>query len=291
MGTGNVTTNNSAFTAYSFNGTNNTAFNITNSTAVSDGYTAITVYYNDSATNTGSASIIFYIDNTPPSSVIGLKNSSNNGRYQPSSAQVIEVLVTDALKTNDTITLNYMTHGNQTWLTKTMTGTPGTSTVYATTIDTSGLINDEYVLYYITGVDNATNSISSSVGGSTSSQLANITISQYCGNNGTALAYCSYNGWQGLTTGAINTFQEVHWSTNQLSGASSLSGNYNISNVLSSISSKYSFVYYHNTSTTTPWTSYDPNIAWNLNTLRFGNNTNTEYNINVTTAGAVIRIA
>jgi hypothetical protein len=275
MGSSNVTTNNSAFTAYSFNGTNNTAFSIANSTAVSDGYFAITFYYNDSATNTGSASIAFYIDNTPPSSVIGLKNSST-GTYQPSSTQVIEVLVTDVLKTNDTITLYYMTNINQTWLTKTMTGTPGTSTTYSTTIDTSKLSNDMYVIYYITGSDNATNSITN--GGSASSPLANITIDQYCGNNGTALTYCKHSG-------AITWFELWLPQGSIMNTWSSLSGNRTAPKVLESISGTYSYLYYYNT---TSWISYDPSVPWSQSDLKYMNNTNNyPYWINMTSTGTI----
>jgi hypothetical protein len=275
MGSGNVTTNNSAFIAYSFNGTNDTAFSIANNTAVSDGYVAITVYYNDSATNTGSASIAFYIDNTPPT-VIALKNSST-GTYQPSSAQVIEILVTDA-KTNDTITFYYRANNwyNQTWLTKTMTGTPGTSTTYSTTIDTSELSNDMYLMYYITGSDNATNSITN--GGSASSPLTNITIDQYCGNNGTLLSYCEH-------------LKSAIWPPLWLSPGfimntwSSLGGNMTVPKVLESISGKYSYVYYYNG---TSWASYNPSYTWSQSDLKYMNNTNNlPYSINMTSTGTI----
>jgi len=298
MGTGNLTINSTYFNAtvsgapYFFNGTlnNNTAFSFRNTSMIPDGYIAVTINYTDNATNTGQTTVYFYVDNTPPSSAVGLKNSSL-GRYQPSSAQVIQVSVTDALKTNGSITLNYRTNNNQTWLTQTMSGTAGTTTAYSTTIDTSGLINDEYVLYYISGIDNATNSITAAVGGSSSSPLANITIDYYCGNNGTDLAYCSCGGEPGQSCiAAINKYRKYEWATYQLSGTSLTE--YNISTVLNSISGKYSGVYHRNiSSTATPWLSYNPSIAWNLNTLRFGNNTDTGYYINVTAANAVIRIA
>jgi hypothetical protein len=301
-GSGNVSTNNTNFAIYAFTGANNTAFNISNSSVISGGIISIIVRYNDSAANEGNATVTFYIDNAAPSAVNGLTNSSF-GKYQRNSSQQVQVRIADVQQTNGSITLYYMLW-NHTFRNTQMTGTPGTSTTYTATIDTSdvdvgadldgdGLID---IPYYISGVDNATNPIAASSGGSgytASTQLANITIGQYCGNNGNALAYCSYDeGWSALTTGAVNKYHEVHWSTYQLGGASSLSSNYNITNVLSSIDGKFSFVYYRNTtSSTTPWISYDPTQAWWSNTLRFGNNTDTEYYINVTASGTVIRMS
>ena len=289
-------TGTNAYVVYSFSGANNTAFAIQNSTPISDGQITVTIGYADAAGNTHNVTIVFYKDTSGPTAAYGLTNSSN-GTYQSSSSQTVLVRVDDALQTNETIILHYYINGS--WFTTTMVGTPGTSTIYTATINTKANVSGygncdgkDCVPYYITGVDNATNLISAAVGGSASTNLSSIIIDEYCGNNGNALAYCSYDeGWKGITTGAINQFHEVHWSSWQLSGATSLNGDYNISNVLSSIDGKYSFVYYRNySSTTTPWLSYDPNIAWNLNTLRFGNNTDVVYYINITAPGAVIRI-
>ena len=216
-----------------------------------------------------------------------MKNSTY-GKYQAASSQVIEVRITDALQTNGTITLNYRTNINDTWLTKAMTGTVGTSTVYTVTLDTSRLTSDnQFVEYYITGIDNATNSITAAVGGSASSPLTNITIDFYCGNNGTSLSYCSRNelsttGWRETTLpteAIIETF-------------SSLSNNFNVSNVFTGINGKFNYTYYKNitSSGTIQWLTYDPNIAWSLNTLRFANNSNTEYWFYMNESNGVIRI-
>jgi len=305
MSSENITINGlnaSLYEVYSFTGANNSAFSIRNKSAINDGMLSVIIGYVDSVGNVQNVTMVFYKDTTGPTAAYGLSNSTF-GSYRANSTQIVRVKVVDALQTNKTITLHYAINssGCDKWFTVKMTGTPGTSTVYTATINTvanaSGYCRyqgREYVPYYITGVDNATNSISSAVGGTNDIPfLANITINPYCGNDGNALAYCSYDeGWQGLTTGAVNQYHEVHWSSYQLSGASSLNNDYNISNVLSSISGEYSFVYYRNySSSTTPWLSYDPNIAWNLNTLRFGNNTDVVYYINVTAPGAVIRIA
>jgi len=302
LGAGNVTTNSTNFVVNAFSGVNNTAYNITNNTVVANGIISIIVRYNDSAANEGNATVTFYIDNSAPSAVISITNSSL-GKYKRNSTQQVQVKVTDSVQTNESITLYYMLW-NHTFRNTQMTGTPGTSTTYTAVIDTSdvdvgaGLNGDGLIdiPYYISGVDNATNLIPTSLGGSwytAATQLANITIHLYCGNNGVALSYCSYDqGWTGFTTGAVRQYHEVHWSTYQLSGTSSLSSNYNISNVLSSIDGKYGFVYYRNySSTTTPWLSYDPSIAWSSSSLRFGNNTDVVYFINVTAAGTVIRIS
>jgi len=233
----------------------------------------------------------FYEDNTGPSAAVGLTNSSS-GTYQSSATQVVQVAVTDALRTNASITLNYTNFaiGSPVWTTVTMSGTPGTSAVYSATIDTRHLTQDTgYVVqYYIIGTDNATNSISSSVGGGSAigSSLANITINKYCGNNGTAWTngYCSNDylydtGWKqvSLPSGTIiNTW-------------SSLSGNRTTSKMLegTTIAGKYNIVYYYNGS---QWQSYDPSVSWSQNDLKYMNNTNNNpYHFNMTAAG-VIRV-
>jgi len=296
MGPGNVTisgNNASSFEVYNFTGVNNSAFAVYNNTTVSDGLVELTFTYTDNATNSISEAVQFYLDNTPPDSATALKNSSS-GKYQESSAQVVQILLTDTWKTNDTIILNYTKYniatGDQyTWTAVSLSGTHGTSTTYTGTIDTINPYQEDgwVIQYFISGGDNATNSIASGVGGSDSSPLANITIDNYCGNNGTALSYCSHENWPELTTGAANNYYEVHLKTASTWG-NALS-DYNISTVLNSIDGSYSYVYYYNESSSS-WLSYDPNQAWNEQTLRFGNNSFTEYWINATSQNAVIRI-
>ncbi len=287
MGTGNVSANNTNFGIFNFTGSNNTNFNVRNSSAISDGKIAVRINYSDNAGNVQNATIEWFEDDTAPSAANGLKNSTY-GKYQASSSQVIEVRLTDALQTNGTVTLNYRTNTNDTWLTKAMTGTPGTSTVYTVTVDTSRLTSDnQFLEYYVSGVDNATNSITAAVGGSASSSLANVTIDFYCGNNGTSLSYCSRNelsttGWRETTLpteAIIETF-------------SSLSNNFNVSNVFSGVNGKFNYTYYKNitSSGTVQWLTFDPNIAWSLNTLRFANNSNTEYWFYMNESNGVIRI-
>jgi hypothetical protein len=169
MGVGNITTNNSNFVVYSFSGANTTAFNVSNNTAVLDGYIALTLYYNDSANNTGSASIAFYIDNTAPTTFTAL----TTGTKPRNSTQTVQVNVTDNLMTNATITLHYKRGGLIDWATETMTGTPAALTTYSVNIDTSMLADGEIVYYYVSGTDNATNSFSN---GSATAPLGYFTI-------------------------------------------------------------------------------------------------------------------
>ncbi|MBI5698169.1 MAG: hypothetical protein HZC29_06775, partial [Thaumarchaeota archaeon] len=287
--------NASNYTVYNFSGYNNTMFVVQNSTSpLPDGKWTITIGVADNATNTANVTVTIYKDTVAPTAAIGLKNSTS-GRYQPSSTQTVQVSVTDSQMTNASLILYYQLSTKDYWNSTSMSGTIGTITTYTATIDTSGLTSDDqWIKYYINGTDNATNYVTPSIGGSTTSQLGNLTISAYCGNNGTALSYCSYEeGGTGLTVGKTNQYHKVSWLKQQIQAASSLSGNYNISNVLSSISGKYSYVYYnnYNSSATTPWLFYDPNIDQSLCTLRFANNTYTDYWVNVTTAGAIIRIS
>jgi len=197
MGSGNITTNNTDYTAYTFSGTNDTAFTVRNNTKVSDGYIAVMLYYNDSALNTGNTTVYFYVDNTPPSSATGLTTG-----YRPANAsEQILVTVVDSLKTNDTMILNYKIvtgSAGDAWATATMSGTPGTSTTYSASVDTSSVVVGARVLYYITGRDNATNSITSAIGGSSSSLLGQFNIS----SAGSIDGYVYRNGTNTVIVGA-----------------------------------------------------------------------------------------
>lgn len=280
--------NASQYEVYNFSSLNNTAFKVRNNTPLNDGQITITIGYMDKAGNIANKTILFYKDTAAPSAAVGLTNSSS-GTYAPSASQAVQVAVTDALQTNASITLNYtsFTSGVQVWTTKTMTGTPGTTTIYSTTIDTTNPSQDNgwIVRYYIIGVDNATNSISA-VSNNVSYPLGNLTIDIYCGNNGTAWTnglctglYLYGTGWKQYSfpsgTAVINTL-------------SSLSGNRTTPKVLESIQGKYNIIYYYNG---TQWTSYDPSVSWAQNDLKYMNNTNTyPYHFNMTAAG-VVRIA
>ncbi|MBI5697817.1 MAG: carboxypeptidase regulatory-like domain-containing protein, partial [Thaumarchaeota archaeon] len=175
---GNVTANYTNFTTYSFNGTNATNFAIYNTSSIADGYIAIRVNFTDRVGNIGNATVYFYEDNTAPSAVYGLTNSSSLN-YAPTTGQTMNVLVTDVQQTNETVILNYYLNG--TWFTKALTGTPSTSTTYTGTISTmsnttlyDAISGKGYMPYYVTGTDNATNSITN--GGSVGSPLGNLTF-------------------------------------------------------------------------------------------------------------------
>lgn len=299
MGMANVSINGTYFNdtpttakPYNFTGGNDTAFAYRNMSAIPDGYYVFVINYTDNATNVGNALVNFTVDNTPPSAAYGLTNSSN-GTYQSSATQNVQVRVNDVRQTNETTILNYTKWDTDAlrwaWTTATMTGTPNTSTVYTGTIDTRcGQYNASgYTLqYYIIGVDNATNTITSTVAGSSSSPLSTITINEYCGNSGNTLGYCSDQAL--LLSG---NFRSITWTKEQLTNCTSLNSDYNISTVLSSINGKYNFVYYKNiTASGVSWVAYDPSLAWGLNTLRFANNTNDDYYIYVNASAAVLRI-
>jgi len=289
IGSGNVTLasgNTSNFMVYSWNGLNGTSFAIRNSSSLSDGNYSITLTFNDSANNTGQTAISFFKDDTAPSVVIALTNSSS-GKYQPNSTQRIYVILTDNLKTNDTITVSYYLSSNSTWTntTASLVSSPASATsTYATgTIDTTDMVDNQYIKFFITGADNATNAIAGSVAGTFSSPLANLTIDFYCGNNGVALAFCSRTqlydlNWRSLDLPPANVVQ--NWT--------SLSNNFTIPSVLSSISGKYNYVYYYNG---TDWLSFDPSVALALNDLKVANNTNNvPYWVNMTAFG-IVRIS
>jgi len=176
MGLDNVTvsgTNASTFEVYNFTGVNNTALSVYNNTTLSDGFVELTFTYTDNATNSISAAVQFYVDNTPTTSFTAL----TTGTKANSSTQEVNVTVNDGSTgmTNSTITLHYKRGSLIDWTTATMTGTPSTSTTYGVTIDTSMLADGEHVYYYVTGSDNATNPFSTN-NGSASNPLAYFTI-------------------------------------------------------------------------------------------------------------------
>jgi hypothetical protein len=162
----------------SFTGANGGAFAYRNMSAIPDGYYLFVINYTDNATNVGNVSVNFTVDNTPPSAVYGLTNSSSQ-TYGTTASQTMEVQVVDTWQTNRTITLNY--YINSSWQTALLTGTPSTSTTYSGSISTIGddykvdSAGRAYIPYYVTGIDNATNPMSSN-NGSATSPLANLTL-------------------------------------------------------------------------------------------------------------------
>lgn len=194
MGVANVSINGTYFNAsttsaapWNFSGVNNNGFQFRNTSAIPDGLHAFRINYTDNATNVGNVTVYFYIDNTAPSTVKGLTNSSSQ-TYAASASQTIEVLIIDGVQTNQTITLNYYINGS--WYTALLTGTPGATTIYSGSISTLGddykvdSSSRSYVPYYVSGVDNATNTITGN-NGSTSTPLANLTL----GTTGTIQGY------------------------------------------------------------------------------------------------------
>jgi hypothetical protein len=190
---GNVTANYSNFTTYSFTAENYTNYAIWNGSLIADGYIAITVNVTDKAGNIGNATVYLFEDNTAPSAAYGLTNST----YGPTTTQTVQVRVLDALQTTQNMTLVYSRVAG-TWENAVLTGTPGTDTTYSATINTGQLANGATVLYYLVGTDNATNNISSTEGGSSSSPLNNFTIS----STGSIDGYVLKNGTTTGITGA-----------------------------------------------------------------------------------------
>lgn len=133
-----------------------------------------------------------YYDETAPSSAI-VKDGENTLLSDPdqdylksSDEQKIKVTITDNLYTANSITLHYKLGSGGSW-TQTSTSlctvsacgyssSQGGTTTYYATIDDTSVDNGDSVYLYVTGTDEAGNSITSGVGGSTSSELANYVI-------------------------------------------------------------------------------------------------------------------
>jgi hypothetical protein len=278
MGTGNVTINSTYFNIsasnygpYSFNGTNNTDFAFRNTSRIPDGYYAIKINYTDNASNTGEATVYFYVDNNASTSFTAL----TTGTKSKSATQQVQVNVTDNLMTNASITLNYLRAGlDLAWQTKTMTGTPAATTTYSATIDTSMLGDGAIVYYYVTGVDNATNSFSTN-NGSATNPLSNFKV-----------GVTGFNYTQDLTGSASGTWNTL-WIPSQsvmegMGYTSATTNAWNISYVLTTIGglgTNYNLVYYYNG---TSWTSFNIG-SWAASSLQYMNNTNDKpYWINMT---------
>jgi hypothetical protein len=226
MGTGNISTNDTRFVVNSsypwmkFSGVNDTVFNITNISAITDGYVAINVSYLDAASNNGSAVIGFYSDNIAPNGT-GLTTG-----YILSGNQSIRVRVLDNLMTNTTMTLNYWRNlvddanndgvtDTGEWQSTTMninsSSSLGTSTDYFAYIYIHS--SNTQVKYYVTGTDNATNTISAS-SNSASSPLATINI-------GTAADTTAPNNPSSITAVQVSGTKQINltWTASASSDA------------------------------------------------------------------------
>jgi len=157
--------------------------------------------------------------------------------------------------------------------------------VYSWTIDTSDLVTDQMVKYYVVATDNASNIATGS--GTLASPLSNITIDINCGHVGSPLSWCSgsalkatANGWSTVnmpTKGIIEQF-------------SSLQSNFTIDNVTKRVGiwQQFNYTYLHDGSS---WLSFDPLAAPTSNTLKTFNNSATEYWFNINASNVVFRIA
>ncbi|MBI3413132.1 MAG: hypothetical protein HY051_03565 [Candidatus Aenigmarchaeota archaeon] len=258
-------------------------FNYSNLTTIlADGSYNITVTANDTAGNVVSNTTYFKADNTAPT-VIALSNSTK-GAYRPNTTEQIRIQVIDASQTNASIDIYTRWPNGTTNLYNASWAAVGTTAVYSWTIDTSDLVTDQMVKFYIVGTDNASNAATGA--GTLASPLANITINTNCGHVGAALKWCSdsalkttANGWATVnmpTKGIIEQF-------------SSLQGNYSVHNATtrSGIWAKFNYTYHY---TGSSWLSFDPNSAASENSLKEFNQTNTEYWFNINTSNVVFRI-
>ncbi len=265
--------------AGAFNGTNVT-------TGLADGFYNITVTANDTAGNNRTNVTFFYVDNTAPTAVIALSNSTR-GTYRPNSTEQIMVQINDASQTNATIDIYTRWPNGTTNLHNTSWAAPGTSAVYSWRIDTSDLVTDQMVKYYVAATDNASN-VATGVG-TLASPLSNITIDVNCGNAGSSLSFCS--GTNLKTT--RNGWASVPILRSQIESASSLQSNFTIDNVTkrASIWGLFNYTYFNNGSA---WLSFDPNSPPSTNTLTMfnmsGNGQIYWFNINSTSIDVIFRI-
>ena len=125
-----------------------------------------------------------YVDDTAPSSAT--PSPSDNSYLKSSQKRNITVTITDNMYTASSITLHYRLGAAGSWSSATMSlctaeicgsaSSQGTSTTYYAQIDDTAVSDGDTVSFYVTGTDEAGNSITTSVGGSTSSPLSTYTI-------------------------------------------------------------------------------------------------------------------
>jgi hypothetical protein len=259
-------------------------YNRTNGTTVlADGFYNITITANDTAGNVVTNTTYFNVDNTAPSAVIALSNSTR-GTYRANSSEQIRIQINDAVQTNATIDV-YTRWPNGSVIFKSATAVPGTATVYNFTIDTSDLVTDQMVKYYIAATDNASNA--ATLTGTLSSPLSNITIDVNCGNVGNPLSWCSGSSLKATANGWASTSLPPKASVESIS---SLQSNFTISNVTkrSGIWGQFNYTYYYDGSS---WLAFDPNSPPSTNTLKTFNNTGAQlYWFNVNASNVVFRI-
>jgi len=209
MSTANISVtgiNASSYEVYNFTGGNNTEFSVKNKTVLADGQITLTIGYVDKAGNIENVTMNFYKDTTAPTAT-GLTNGTKAGN----SIQAIQVTVTDMM-TNATITLNYKRGSFDTsWQSTAVSGTPSTSTTYTATIDTSMLGSGETVYYYVTGTDNATNSISA-VGNNANYSLNKFDIGEKGAIDGYIFLTDTTTGIEGVTVSTGTTGTDLGYS-------------------------------------------------------------------------------
>ncbi|MFH0889920.1 MAG: Ig-like domain-containing protein [Candidatus Aenigmatarchaeota archaeon] len=260
------------------------AFNGTNGTILlADGLYNITITANDTVGNVRTNVTFFYVDNTAPT-VIALSNSTR-GKYIPNASEQIMVQVNDASQTNATIDVRAWSNNTGWTIYKTTNATPGTASIYNVTIDTSDLVDNERVKFFVMVTDNASNVATYT--GSLGIPLANITIDVNCGYVGRLLNYCSDNDlWQAKFASAQLPQKS------DIESISSLQSNFTVENVTkrAGMWGFFNYTYYYNGAS---WLSFDPNSAPSENTLKMFNNTGAQvylFNMNKTIPDFVFRI-
>ncbi len=261
------------------------AFNGTNVTTIlADGLYNITVTVNDTVGNARTNVTFFYVDNTAPTAVIALSNSTS-GYYRPNATEQIRIQINDASQTNATIDVRAWSNNTGWTIYKTTSAAPSVAAVYNVTIDTSDLVDNERVKFFVMATDNASNV--ATYPGSLGIPLSNITIDVNCGHVGRSLGWCSgstlkttANGWASADLPPKTAVE----------GFSSLQSNFTVDNATkrSGVWGKFNYTYYY---TGSSWLSFDPNSAPTENTLKMFNNTGEQrYWFNINSTGVVFRI-
>ncbi len=257
-------------------------FNYSNLTTIlADGLYNLTVTANDTVGNVRTNVTFFYADNTAPTA-IALSNSTR-GTYRPNTTEQIMIQVNDASQTNATIDVRAWSNNTGWTIYKTTNATPGTAVVYNVTIDTSDLVDNERIKFFVMATDNASNAATYT--GSLGTPLANITINVNCGHAGTTLSYCSRDDLKLTKFGSTQLPAK-----SDVESITSLQSNFTIENVTkrAGIWDLFNYTYYYNG---VSWLSFDPNSAPSENTLKMFNNTGAQiYLFNMNKTDVVFRI-
>jgi len=146
---------NVSWTGYSLDGqANNTIVGNTTLGGLLDGSHSVVVYANDTVSNMGASSTVYFTIDTTPPNITDVSQNPTENNVLPTDEVKVNATVTDDISGVKQVILNY-TNGNGTWITASMTNLEGN--IWNATIPSFPYSTN--VTYVIMAEDNANNTI------------------------------------------------------------------------------------------------------------------------------------